>query len=53
MSSLAGLKKSYSILRKNTDFGLFWIPGSTFKVDFLNVQAKLQKILGLFPGGGC
>ena len=53
MSSLAGLKKSYSIFRKSTDFGHFWLPGSTFKVDFLNVQAKFQKILGQFPGEGC
>ena len=53
MSSLAGLKKRYSIFRKSTDFGHFWLPGSTFKVDFLNVQAKFQKILGQFPGGGC
>ena len=53
MSSLAGLKKSYSIFRKSTDFGHFWLPGSTFKVDFLNVQAKFRKTLGQFPGGGC
>ena len=37
MSSLAGLKKSYLIFRKSTDFGHFWLPRSTFKVDFLNV----------------
>ena len=46
MSCVAGLKKSYSIFRKSTDFGHFWLPGSTFKVQFLNVQAKFRKILG-------
>ena len=53
MSSLAGLKKSYSFFRKSTDFGHFWLPGSKIKVDFLNVQAKFQKILGHFAGEGC
>ena len=53
MSSLAGLKKSYSIFRESTDFGHFWLPGSTFKVNFLNVQAKIRKILGQFPGEPC
>ena len=48
MSSLAGLKKN----RKSTDFGHFCLPGSTFKVDFLNIQAKFRKILSQFPGGG-
>ena len=43
-------KKSYSLFRKGIDFGHFWLLGSTFKVDFLNVQSKLQKILGQFPG---
>ena len=52
MSSLAGLKKSNSISRKRTDFGHFWLPRSTFKVDFLSVQAKFRKIFGQFPGGG-
>ena len=52
-SSLAGLKKSYSIFRKSTDFGHFWLPGSTFKVIFLNLQAKCQKILGQYRGAGC
>ena len=50
MSSLAGLKKSYSLFRKSTDFGQFWLPGSTFNVEFLNVQAKFQRIPGQFPG---
>ena len=53
MSSLAGLKKSYSIFRESTDFGDFWPLGSTFKDDFLNVQAKFQKIFGQFPSRGC
>ena len=53
-SCLAGLKKSYSFFRKKkNDFGHFWLPGSTFRVDFLNVQAKLQEILGHFLEGGC
>ena len=52
-SSLAGLKKRYSIFRKSTDFGHFSPPRSTFKVDFPNVQAKFRKILAQFPGGGC
>ena len=51
ISSLAGLKKSYALFCKSTDFGHFWLPGSIFKVDFLNVQAKLQKIFGQFPRG--
>ena len=46
ISSLAGLKKNYSVFRKSTDFGYFWLSMSTFKVDFLNVQAKFQTILG-------
>ena len=53
MSSLASLKKSYSIFRESTDFGHFWLSGSTFKDNFLNVQAKFQKIPVNFPGGGC
>ena len=51
MSSLAGFKKSYSIFRKSTDFGHFWPPGSTFKVDLLNLQAKFRNVLSHFPGG--
>ena len=53
MSSLAGLKKNFSVFRKSTDFGHFWLPRSTFKVDFLNAQAKFRIILSQFPGGGC
>ena len=53
MSSLVGLEKSYSFFCKSTDFGHFWLPGSTFKVDFLNVQANFQTIIGYFPGVGC
>ena len=53
MSSLAGVKKSYSNFRKSADFVNFWLPGSTFKVDFLNIQTKFWKIVGQFPGGGC
>ena len=50
-SSPAGLNKKYSIYRKSTDSGLFWLPRSTFKVSFPNVQAKFQKkIPGQFPG---
>ena len=48
MSSLVGLKKSYSISRKSTAFGHFWLPRSTFEVDFLNVQGKIQKSLVSF-----
>ena len=40
-------KKSYSISRKSTDFGHFWLPRSTFKADFLNVQAKIEKLESL------
>ena len=50
MSFIVGLKKSYSTFGRSTDFGHFWLPGSNFKVDFLNVQAKFQKILGQFLG---
>ena len=42
MSSPAGLKKKFSLSRKSTGFGHFWLPRSTFKVDFFNVQAKLR-----------
>ena len=48
MSSLAGLNKSFSISRKSTAFGLFWLPRSTFKVDFLNVEAKFRNSLVKF-----
>ena len=53
MSSLAGLKKIYPIFcqSQSTDFDHFLLPESTFKVDFLKVQAKFQKILGQFPWG--
>ena len=51
MRSLAGRKKSYSLFRKSTDFGPFWLPGSTFKADFLNVEAKFRKIIGQLRGG--
>ena len=53
MSSLPRRRGIYSISRKSTDFGHFWLPKSTFKVDFLNVQARTQKILVQFPGKGC
>ena len=43
MSSLAGFKKKYLIFCKSTEFGHFWLPESTFKVHFLNVQAKFPK----------
>ena len=44
MSSLAGLKKSYSISRKSTDFGHFRLTGSIFKIDFLNVGENFFEI---------
>ena len=50
MSSLDGLKESHLISCDSTDFGQFWLPRSTFKVDFLNVQAKFQKTLFCFVG---
>ena len=53
MSSPAGLKKSYSIFRKSINFGHFSLSGFTFRVNFLNVNAKFQTIHGQFPGGGC
>ena len=53
MSSLAGLKKIYVVFRKSADFGHFPLPRSTFKVDFLNLQAKSQNLFGLFFEGGC
>ena len=53
MSSLASLKNSYPISRKSTEFGHFWLPGSTFKVDFLNVREKFQKIHRTFVRGSC
>ena len=49
MSSLAGLKKD-SFSRKSTDFGHFWLPRFTFKVDFLNIPANFLKTLGYVPG---
>ena len=45
--------KIYSIYRKSTVFGHFWLPRFTFRVDFLNVQEKNRKIHGHFPEGGC
>ena len=53
MSFLAGLKKNYSISRKSTDFGRFWLPGSTFKVDFLHVGNNFQKIFGTLLRESC
>ena len=53
MSSLVGLKKSYWFSREGTDFGHFWRPRSTFKVDLLNVQAKFGNILVQFPRRCC
>ena len=52
MSSVADLKKSFSISRKSTDVGHFWLPRSTFKVDFRHVQAKVRKIHSQFPRRG-
>ena len=49
MSSLAGLKKKFFNFPQKVLVSAI-LP--TFKVDFLNVQAKFQKILGEFPGGG-
>ena len=51
MSSLAGINKIYLFCSKSTEFGHFWLPRSNFKVDFLNVEAKVLKILGHFTGG--
>ena len=51
IGSLAGLIKGYSISRKSTDFGHFWLPSSTLKVDFLNVQAKSLKNTQSVPWG--
>ena len=51
MSSLVGLKNSYWISSKSTEFGNFWLPSSTFKVDFLNVQAFFRINLGSFVRG--
>ena len=45
--------KSFPISSKSNDFGNLWVPRSTFKVDFLNVQAKFQKHFGQFPGESC
>ena len=42
-SSPVGVKKSYLILSKSTDFGHFWLPRSTFKVGFRYQQAKFEK----------
>ena len=53
MSSLAGLKKKFFNFPQCTDFRHFWLLRSTFKVDFLNVHAKSQKIFGQFPREGC
>ena len=53
MSSLTGLKKSFLLSRKSNDFGHFWIPRSTFKIDFLNVGEKFRKILGSFVKESC
>ena len=50
MSSLAGLKKNFPFLRKSTDFDRFWLPRITFKVDFLNVQANIEKSSVIFLG---
>ena len=35
--------KNYLLSCKSTNFGHFWLPRSTFKVDFLNVQPKFWK----------
>ena len=43
MSSLDGPKKSCSFFRNSTDFGHFWLTGSTFKVDFLNIRENSKK----------
>ena len=53
IGSLAGFKEVYSISRKSTDFGQFWLQRSTFKVNFLNVQAKFRKKFCQFPWEGC
>ena len=45
--------KSYSTSCKSTNFGRSWLPKSNLKVDFLNIQAKMQNILGQCPGGSC
>ena len=50
VGSLAGLKKGYSIFLKSTDIGHFWLPGSTFKVVFLNVHAEFEKSSNIFLG---
>ena len=53
MSSLAGLKKIYLFSRKSGDSGDFRLSRSNFKVNFLNVEAKFQKVCGQLPGAGC
>ena len=42
--------KSFLVSSKYTDFGHFWPPRNTFKVDFLNVQSNFQKFIGTFTG---
>ena len=53
LSSLACLNKKLIKFSQTTNFGHFWLPRSTFKVDYLNEQAKFPKILNHFLGQGC
>ena len=55
MSSLAGLKKSYSILAKVPILAIFAYLGPPLKsiFYFLSVREKFQKIFGTFVRGGC
>ena len=50
MSSQTLFNKKFSNSSKNTVFGHFWLPRSTFKVNFLNSQVKFRKIPGIFTG---
>ena len=53
MSSLPGLNKKFFSFSQKFGFGYFWLPRSTVKVNFLNLQSKLQKIHGQFLGKSC
>ena len=43
-------QKFIYFLAKTTDFGHFWLPRSTFKINFLNVQENFGKSLVRFLG---
>ena len=53
MSSPTSLKKVKKVIQFHAKVRILTFFDSSFKIQNLNVQAKIRKILSWFPGGSC